>query len=42
MNAKYVKSLIVVMLLAALAGCATGGTGNTSAFPTDTTGEAEG
>jgi type IV pilus biogenesis protein CpaD/CtpE len=42
MNAKYVKSLVVVMLLAALAGCATGGAGNSPAYPTDTTGEAEG
>jgi predicted small lipoprotein YifL len=42
MNAKYVKSLVVVMLLAALAGCATGGTSNSPAYPTETTGEAEG
>ena len=42
MNSKTVKSLIVVMLLAALAGCATVGSTNTSAFPTPTVGEAEG
>jgi hypothetical protein len=42
MSTKYVKSLIVVMLLAAFAGCATEGSTNTSAFPTPTVGEAEG
>ena len=46
MSTKYVKSLIVVMLLAAFAGCATGGaTGsasNTSSFPSAATGEAIG
>jgi hypothetical protein len=46
MSTKYSKSLIAVMLLAALAGCATGGmTGNASnnsAFPSAATGEAIG
>jgi predicted small lipoprotein YifL len=42
MSTKYMKSLIAVMLLAALAGCATGGSTNTSAFPAATVGEAEG
>ena len=42
MSTKYLKSLIAVMLLAALAGCATGGAGNTSAFPAGAAGEAVG
>jgi predicted small lipoprotein YifL len=42
MSKKYVKSLIVVMLLAAFAGCATGGATNTSAFPASASGEAVG
>ena len=46
MSTKTVKSLIVVMLLAAFAGCATGGaTGsasNSSVFPSGATGEAIG
>jgi hypothetical protein len=42
MSTKYMKSLIAVMLLAALACCATGGSTNTSAFPASTVGEAEG
>jgi hypothetical protein len=42
MSTKYVKSLIVVMLLAAFAGCATGGASNSSVFPSGATGEAIG
>ena len=42
MSTKYLKSLITVMLLAALAGCATGGSTNTSSFPASATGEAVG
>ena len=42
MSTKTLKVLAVVMLLAAFAGCATGGYSNSSAFPTPTVGEAEG
>jgi hypothetical protein len=42
MNLKTAKVLIVAMLLAVFAGCATGGYSNTSAFPASTIGEAEG
>jgi hypothetical protein len=42
MSTKTLKALAVVMLLAAFAGCATGGYSNTSAFPESTAGEAEG
>jgi hypothetical protein len=42
MNAKILKALAVVMLLAAFGGCATEGYTNSSAFPTPTAGEAEG
>ncbi len=36
MSTKYVKSLIAVMLLAALAGCATEGSTNSPSFPVRT------
>ncbi len=42
MNTKTLKALVVVMLLAAFAGCATEGYRNTSVFPTSATGEAVG
>ena len=42
MNVKTLKALCVVMMLTLFAGCATGGYGNSSAFPTPTAGEAEG
>jgi predicted small lipoprotein YifL len=42
MSTQYLKALIAVVLLATLAGCATGGASYTSDYPASASGEAVG